>query len=62
MAKKSQTYEPEAEYEVTLAKPVTIFGQQLLPLHQHEMLGKVIAQIVEENGADVVAHAAPVSH
>lgn len=50
-------HEAETKYEVTLAKPVMLFGQQLLPLHQHEMAGRFLTKIVEENSADAIASA-----
>jgi hypothetical protein len=52
------SYEPDREYAVLLAKPVQLFGQQLLPLHQHIMQGRIISKIVEENSADAIASAA----
>lgn len=60
--KKAPAYEPETEYQVTLARPVTVYGQQFLPLHQHTIRGDTLTLIVQENGADVVAAAAPVTH
>lgn len=59
--KKAPTYAPETDYEVKLARPVTVFGQQLLPLHDHKISGDVLTKIITENGADVVADATPVT-
>lgn len=60
-AAEAPKYDPDAEYDVTLAKVVTLFGIQFLPLHQHTMTGRTLLQLVEENGADVVAAATPVA-
>lgn len=43
-----------AEYDVTVARPVEYGAARLLPLHAHTMTGAFLALIVKEFGAEVI--------
>jgi hypothetical protein len=56
MAKSATpVYEPEAEYKVKLARPVTIAGGRVLrPLNEHIFRGAYLTKLVAKEGSDVV--------
>lgn len=59
MAEKKSPYEDKAEYEVKLMRTVMFRGAKLLPLPTHDMSGKMLNALIEQEGGDVVdtAHA-----
>lgn len=63
MAKKPQNtapapaYEPDAMYRFTLMRGVTVFGDRMRPIDQHEAKGSILSEIVAKEGADVITAA-----
>ena len=49
------TYDPAATYSVRLTRTVKVGAFTIDALHEHEMLGAFLIQLIEENGADAVA-------
>ena len=50
--------DPDKEYDVIVAKPVSVDAAHLRPRDYHRMTGAFLALIVKEFGADVVYAAA----
>lgn len=63
MAKKPQNkapapaYDAEAMYRFTLMRGVTVFGDRMRPIDQHEARGSILNEIVTREGVDVIAAA-----
>ncbi|MDX6806309.1 hypothetical protein [Terrihabitans rhizophilus] len=53
------TYDSDGTYEVKLTRAVNYRGAMLLPLPRHEMSGRALKAIVEQEGPDVVDSAEP---
>lgn len=47
-------YDPNAEYDVKVTRPLVYGAAHILPLHDHIMTGGFLALIVKEYGADAV--------
>jgi hypothetical protein len=62
MAAKATTvpaYEPETDYDLEVAKPVTVNFFKYLPRHQIVAKGSLINDIVKEYGEDAIRSANP---
>lgn len=49
--------DPQAEYDVTLARLVIVAGVRFRPRDAHQMRGDFLKRVIEEHGAHVVASA-----
>jgi hypothetical protein len=58
-AKKTPAYDDETQYDVKLTRMVWYRGATLTPLPVHEMSGKALNAIVDQEGADVIDRADP---
>lgn len=59
MAKQTDQplYDPEATYDLTVAKPVSVGPFKYLPRHSIEAKGSLINKIIEEHGEDAIRSA-----
>jgi hypothetical protein len=53
-AEMKPAYEDETIYAVKLVRPVVYNRSKFLPLPVHEMSGRVLKAIIEQEGADVI--------
>lgn len=61
MAKQTDQppYDPEAAFDLTVARPVSVGPFKYLPRHSIEAKGSLINQIIEEHGEDAIRSADP---
>lgn len=52
-------YEPGIIYQVAITRPFTFNGHKHLPRHDHQIKGKALTAIIEQEGSDVVRSAQP---
>ena len=46
--------DPNAEYDVTVVKPIEYGAARILPLHKHTMTGAFLTLLVNQFGAEVI--------
>jgi hypothetical protein len=54
---ETKTYDPDAEYDLQVSRPVTVDSFKYLPRDQIIATGKLINQLIEEHGEDVIRSA-----
>jgi hypothetical protein len=52
-----KTYDPEATYDLRVSRPVTVDSFKYLPRDDIVATGKLILQLIEEHGEDVIRSA-----
>ena len=53
------TYQPDAEYDLQVSRPVMVGPFKYLPRNQVVAKGSLLNQIVEEHGPDAIRTAVP---